>query len=80
MTLGNTMNSEDYRHVAAQESALARAAVSNASKAQPKERLVTVTEITTRDARSGVWAMASPKHTRPADDARQHAQVWACAT
>jgi hypothetical protein len=54
MTLGNTMNSEDYRHVAAQESALARAAVSNASKAQPKERLVTVTEITTRDARSGV--------------------------
>ena len=54
MTLGNTMNSDDYRHVAAQEAALARAAVSNASKAQPKERLVTVTEITTRDARSGV--------------------------
>ena len=53
MTLGNTMNSEDYRHVAAQEAALARAAVSNASKAQPKE-LVTVTEITARDARSGV--------------------------
>ena len=25
MTLGNTMNSEDYRHVAAQEAAVARA-------------------------------------------------------
>jgi hypothetical protein len=66
MTPGNTMNSEDYRHLAAEEAALARAAVSNASRAQhyamaayyrrlaeAKERLATVTEITTGDASSG---------------------------
>ena len=65
MTLGNTMNSESYRHLAAQEAALARAAVSNASRAQhyvvaayctrlaeAKERLVTVTQYQTRDASS----------------------------
>jgi hypothetical protein len=33
MTLGNTMNSENYRHLAAQEATLATAAVSNASTA-----------------------------------------------
>jgi hypothetical protein len=67
MTLGKTMNSEDYRHLAAQEAALAKVAVSNASRAQhyamaayytrlaeAKERLVTVAEITTSDANSGV--------------------------
>jgi hypothetical protein len=32
--LGNTMNTEDYRHLAAEEAALARAAVSNTSRAQ----------------------------------------------
>jgi hypothetical protein len=66
MTLGNTMNSEDYRHLAAEEAALARAAVSNASRgehyamaayytrlAEAKERLATVTEITTKDASVG---------------------------
>jgi hypothetical protein len=66
MTLANTMNSENYRHLAAQEAALARAAVSNASRAQhyamaayytrlaeAKERLVTVSEVMTRDATSG---------------------------
>jgi hypothetical protein len=34
MTIGNTMNAEDYRHLAAEEAALAKAAVSNASRAQ----------------------------------------------
>jgi hypothetical protein len=66
MTLGNTMKSEDYRHLAAEEAALARAAVSNASSSQhyamaayytrlaeAKERLATVTEITIRDASIG---------------------------
>jgi hypothetical protein len=56
------MNAEEYRTLAAQE-ALAKAAVSNASRAQhyamaayytrlaeAKERLVTVTKIITRDA------------------------------
>jgi hypothetical protein len=60
------MNTEDYCHLAAEEAALARAAVSNASRAQhyamaayytrlaeAKERLATVTEITTRDASVG---------------------------
>jgi hypothetical protein len=32
MTLGNTMNAEDYRDLAAEEAALAKAAVSNASR------------------------------------------------
>ena len=64
MTLGNAMNSENYRHLAAQEATLATAAVSNASRAhyamaattrawEAKERLVTVTEVMTRDASSG---------------------------
>ena len=34
MTLGNTMNPEDYRHLAKEEAALAKVAVSNESKAQ----------------------------------------------
>jgi hypothetical protein len=54
MTLGNTMNSEDYRHVAAQEAALVRAAVSKCKQGSTEGKLVTVTEITTRDARSSV--------------------------
>jgi hypothetical protein len=66
MALGTAMNSEYYRHLAAEEAALARAAVSNASRAQhyamaayytrlaeAKERLATVTEITTKDASVG---------------------------
>ena len=65
MTLGSTMNSEDYRHLAAQEGALARAAVSNVSRAQhyamaayytrladAKEKLA-AGEILIRDASSG---------------------------
>jgi hypothetical protein len=60
------MNAEDYRHLAAQEAALAKTAVSNASRArhyamaayytrlaEAKERLVTVTEVMTRDAGTG---------------------------
>jgi hypothetical protein len=66
MTLGNPMNAEDYRRLAAQEAGLAKAAVSNANRAQhyamaayytrlaeAKERLVTVMEVMTRDASSG---------------------------
>ena len=61
-----TMNSEDYRHLAEEEAALAKAAVSNASRAQhyamaayynrladARERLVTVGEALTTDASSG---------------------------
>ena len=66
MTLGNTMNPEDYRHLAKEEAALAKVAVSNESKAQhyamaayynrladAKERLVTVAEAMIKDASTG---------------------------
>ena len=60
------MNSEDYRHLAEEEAALAKAAVSNASRgqhyamaayynrlAEAKDRLVTVAEAMTTDASPG---------------------------
>jgi hypothetical protein len=60
------MNSKDYRHLAEEEAALAKATVSNASRAQyyamadyynrladAKERLVTVAEAMTTDASPG---------------------------
>jgi hypothetical protein len=60
---GNTMNSEHYRHLAEEEAALAKTAVSNTSRAQhyamaayynrladAKERLVTVAEAMIRNA------------------------------
>ena len=66
MTLGNTMNSDDYRHLAEEEAALAKTAVSNASRAQhyalaayynrladAKERSVTVAEAMIRNAGTG---------------------------
>jgi hypothetical protein len=66
MDLANRMNSEDYRHLAEQEAALAKTALSNASRAQhyamaayynrladAKERLVTVAEAMIKDASTG---------------------------
>jgi hypothetical protein len=63
---GNTMNSEHYRHLAEEEAALAKTAVSNTSRAQhyamatyynrladAKERLVTVAEAMIRNASTG---------------------------
>jgi hypothetical protein len=63
--MSNAMSAEDYRHLAAQEVALAKTTVSNANRAQhyamaayytrlaeAKERLVTVTEVVARDASS----------------------------
>jgi hypothetical protein len=65
MSLGNLTFVEDYCHLAAQEAALAKVAISNASRAQhyamaaydtrlaePKERSVTVTEAMTGESSS----------------------------
>ena len=63
MTLGNVTNTEDYYQLSAEEAALARAAVTNESRAQyyamaayytrlaeAKQRLATMTEAMTGDA------------------------------
>jgi hypothetical protein len=68
MTLGNVTSAEDFRQIAAEEAALARAAVTNESRAQhyamaayytrlaeTKEKIANTMEVATND----------PSHGRP---------------
>ena len=92
MTLSNMTSTEDYRQLAAQEAGLAKAAVTNESRAQHyamaayyarlaevREKVAGAEGMTKEQATTcnrAAHKNESQAPTRPADDFRQHAPAW----